>query len=182
MTCFFQCISILNMFLLENSESPTVLKLSASLDIFDVLILGSYVFTSWIVFILFAYLVIKIVWLFRRSDHRDFHFCSSRDREERMTWREHTVICWFCLPVAVEVMLNYVFSLGDTTFANLLLFEVQKNYLTEVCGTDVENVIFTFFPLLLQGLCSGELGGILREEPGGSESSSQAMHGEELGR
>nr|XP_046257668.1 transmembrane protein 150A-like isoform X3 [Scatophagus argus] len=33
-----------------------------------------------------------------------------------------------------------------------------------------------------QPLCSAELLGILREQPGGSESSRQAMHGEELGR
>lgn len=40
----------------------------------------------------------------------------------------------------------------------------------------------TFFPLFLWGSSSAEQGGILREEPGGSESSSLAMHGEELGR
>lgn len=43
-------------------------------------------------------------------------------------------------------------------------------------------VIYTLFLLFLQDLCSAELGGILREEPGRSESSSLAMHREELGR
>ena len=38
------------------------------------------------------------------------------------------------------------------------------------------------FPFLLRGLNAAELGGILWEEPGGSESSSLVMHGEELGR
>lgn len=56
----------------------------------------------------------------------------------------------------------------------------KKNRFTGVCGTDVQwHFVCTFFPLL-QGLCSAELGGILQEEPGGSESSSLAMHGEEL--
>lgn len=53
----------------------------------------------------------------------------------------------------------------------------------EVCiGSLSEKAVFTFFLLLLRGLCSAELGGILQEEPGGSESSCLAMHGEELGR
>lgn len=59
---------------------------------------------------------------------------------------------------------------------------VLKEYFEQMWMSECVKVAFTFLLLLLHGLFSAELTGIIWKEPGESESPSQAIYQAEPGR